>query len=273
MVKRVNKIIIAILFYGIGIIFLFPVLWIISVSLRSKKDVFSVMFFTKELHFDNYITAWQTFGFSRLFLNSAAVTGVSIVLTLIIASLAGYSFSKLKYKGSNIVFLMILLGIMIPQAGILVPYFSMMRAMGLYNTLIALVFSYVAFGLPISVLIFRGFFMGIPEELIEAARIDGYSEIGIFTKICIPISKPAFATVIILLFVNNWNEFILALVLLRDEPLYTLPLGIARYIGQWDSPWHLVAAGVIISVIPVTVAYLLLQNQFVKGLTEGAVKG
>ncbi|MCL5070029.1 MAG: carbohydrate ABC transporter permease [Actinobacteria bacterium] len=271
--KNFKKVISGLLFYIIGIAFLFPVLWIASISLRAKKDIFSISFFIKEIHFENYVVAWKTFQFSRLFLNSIIVAIFSIIVTLIISSLAGYSFSKLKYKGSNIIFVIILLGIMIPQAGILIPYFSMMRVMGLYNTLIALILSYIAFGIPISVLIFRGFFAGIPNELIEAARIDGYSEIGIFTKICIPISRPAIATVIILLFVNNWNEFILALVLLRDEPLYTLPLGIARYIGEWDSPWNLIAAGVIISVIPITIAYLFLQNQFVKGLTEGAIKG
>ncbi len=268
-----KKIIKSILIYLLGILFLIPVIWVLSLSLRSKKDALSAMFFTKEVHFENYVIAWQTFNFSRLFLNTIIVTLVSVLVTLIIASLAAYSFSRLKYKGSNIMFYMILLGIMIPPAAVIIPLFLIMKTLGLYNSLFSLIFSYIAFGLPIAVLILRGFFSSIPNELIEAARIDGSNEIGTFFKIVVPLSKPAMLTVTIFLFMQNWNEFILALILLKDRFLYTLPVGMANLVGQWDSPWHLVAAGVIISSIPIFVIYLLIQDQFVKGLTAGAVKG
>lgn len=268
-----KKIIKSILIYLLGIMFLLPVIWVFSLSLRSKKDALSAVFFTRELHFENYWTAWKTFNFSGLFLNSFIVTIASVVVTLIVASLAAYAFARLTYKGSNIVFYAILLGIMIPPAAIIIPLFIIMKTIGLYNTHFSLVISYIAFGLPIAVLILRGFFQSIPKELIEAARIDGSSEIGTFFKIMIPLSKPAIATVTIFLFMQNWNEFILALVLLKDKLLYTLPVGLANFVGQWDSPWQLVAAGVIIASVPIFIVYLAIQDLFVKGLTAGAVKG
>jgi raffinose/stachyose/melibiose transport system permease protein len=162
---------------------------------------------------------------------------------------------------------------MIPPAAVIIPLFLIMKALGLYNSLFSLIFSYIAFGVPIAVLILRGFFMSIPNELIEAARIDRSNEIGTFFRIVVPLSKPAMLTVTIFLFMQNWNEFILALILLKDKLLYTLPVGMANLVGQWDSPWQLVAAGVIISSVPIFILYLLIQDQFVKGLTAGAVKG
>jgi raffinose/stachyose/melibiose transport system permease protein len=271
--KIVKNIIKSISIYLLGVVFLIPIFWVFSLSLRSKKDALTAMFFTRDIHFDNYLKAWQTFGFSKLYMNSLIVTVLSVFITLVISALAAYSFSRLRYKGSNIVFYMLLLGMMIPPAAIIIPLFVVMENLKLYNTLFSLILSYIAFGLPIATLILRGFFMSIPPELVEAARIDGSSEIGTFFRIIIPLSKPAISTVIIFLFMQNWNEFLLALVLLRDKVLYTLPVGVAIFVGQWDSPWELVAAGVIIASVPVFVLYLILQDQFVKGLTAGAVKG
>lgn len=272
--KKISKSIFkSILIYLLGIMFLIPIIWVFSLSLRSNKDALAAMFFTKDIHFENYIKAWQTFGFTRLYLNSLVVTILSVFVTLVIAALSAYSFSRLKYRGSNIVFYIILLGIMIPPAAVIIPLFIIMENFHLYNTLFSLIFSYIAFGLPIATLILRGFFMTIPVELTEAARIDGSTEIGTFFKIIIPLSKPAIATVTIFLFMQNWNEFLLGLVLLKDKILFTLPVGVAIFVGQWDSPWELVAAGVIITSIPIFVIYLLIQDQFVKGLTAGAVKG
>ncbi len=258
---------------AICLLFMFPVLWILSVSLRTGKNVFTASLFANEYHFENYVEAWEIFKFSDLFMNSIIVTVSSIVITILFSALAGYGFAKLKYRGSNVVFIVLLTGIMIPQAGILIPFFVLMRIIGIYNTLLSVIISCIAFGIPLSVLLFKGFFARLPEELLEAARIDGCREINLFRCICLPLCKPAIVTSIIMLFVTNWNDYLMPLVMLRDSTKYTLPLGIARYVGQWESPWNLVAAGVIISAVPITIVYLIFQNQFVKGLTEGAVKG
>lgn len=256
-----------------GILFLVPVIWVFSLSLRSKKDVFSAMFFTGDLHFENYILAWRTFEFGRLFFNSVLITVISVAIILIVSSLASYAFTKLKYRGSGAVFYSILLGMMIPPAAVVIPLFIIMKTLGMYNTHIALILAYIAFSIPIAILVFYGFFSSVPKELIESARIDGSRELPTFYKIVMPLSTPAVATVTIFSFMQNWNEFLLALVLLKDKALYTLPVGMANFVGQWDSPWQLVAAGVIISSIPIFLLYLFIQDLFVKGLTAGAVKG
>ena len=266
-----KKIIKSIFIYLFGILYLIPVIWIISLSLRSKKDTFLAKLFTTDIHFENYVKAWIKMDFGKLFINSLIVTFFSVLITLIIASLAAYAFSKIKYRGSDIIFYAILLGIMIPQAAIIIPLFIIMKNIGLYNNLIALILSYTVFGLPIAIFILRGFFISIPDELIEAARIDGSSEIGTFVKIVLPISRPAIYTIIIFLVMINWNEFLLALVLLRDK--LTVPVGIGSQVGLFDIEWNLIAAGVIISALPIFITYLVLQDLFVKGLTAGAVKG
>jgi raffinose/stachyose/melibiose transport system permease protein len=257
----------------LSLLFLLPVIWVVSLSLRSKRDVFTALFFTRDLHFENYLTAWKTFGFGGLFLNSVVVTVLSVLVILVISSLAAYAFARLRYRGSEFFFYMILLGMMIPPAAIVIPLFLIIKNLGLYNTHSALVLTYVAFGLPIAVLIFRGFFMSVPEDLIEAARIDGTREAGTFMRIIVPLSTPAFATVIVFSFMQNWNEFLLPLILLKEKALYTLPVGMANLVGQWDSPWQLIAAGVVIASVPIFVVYLLIQDLYIKGLTAGAIKG
>lgn len=266
-----KKIIKSIFIYLFGILYLIPIIWIISLSLRSKKDILLPKLFTTDIHFENYVNAWIKMGFTKLFINSIIVTFFSVLITLIISSLAAYAFSKIKYRGSNVIFYIMLLGIMIPQAAIVIPLFIIMKNIGLYNNLMALILSYIVFGLPIAIFILRGFFISIPDELIEAARIDGSSEIGTFVKIVLPLARPAIYTIIIFLVMMNWNEFLLALVLLRDK--FTVPLGIANQATPFAVEWNIVAAGVIISALPIFITYLVLQDLFVKGLTAGAVKG
>jgi raffinose/stachyose/melibiose transport system permease protein len=257
----------------VAVAFLVPILWVVLLSLRAKKDVFSTLLISGAPRFDNYAIAWKTFRFGGLFLNSAIVTCASVVVILVIASLAAYAFCRLRYRGSELAFFTILLGMMIPPAAVVIPLFLIMKNLGLYNTHLALVLAYIAFGLPIGVLIFRGFFLSVPEEMIEAARIDGSRETRTFVSIVVPMSTPAIATVVVFSFMQNWNEFLLALVLLKDKALYTIPVGMANLVGQWDSPWQLIASGVVIASVPIFILYLLVQDLYVKGLTAGALKG
>jgi ABC-type glycerol-3-phosphate transport system permease component len=257
----------------LSLMFLIPIFWVISLSVRSKKDVFSTLFLTREMHFENYLTTWTTFHFGRLFLNSAIITGVSVLIVLIVSSMAAYAFCRLRYRGSELFFYLILLGMMIPPAAVILPLFLIMKNLGLYNTHLSLILAYIAFALPIAVLIFRGFFLSVPGELIEAARIDGSHETYTFVSIILPLSTPAIATVVIFSFMQNWNEFLMALVLLKDNLLYTIPVGMSNLVGQWDSPWQLIAAAVVIASLPIFIVYLLIQDLYVRGLTAGALKG
>ena len=257
----------------LSLAYLIPIIWVISLSVRSKRDVFSTVFLPREVHLENYLTTWTTFHFGQLFLNSAVVTVLSVLIVLIVSSMAAHAFCRLRYRGSEFFFYLILLGMMIPPAAVIIPLFLVMKTLGLYNTHLALILAYIAFALPIAVLIFRGFFLSVPGELIEAARIDGSHETRTFVSIILPLSTPAIATVVIFSFMQNWNEFLIALVLLKDRALYTIPVGMGNLVGQWDSPWQLIAAAVVIASLPIFIVYLLIQDLYVRGLTAGALKG
>lgn len=249
-----------------------PIIWVVGLSLRSGPDVYSRSVVPKSLRPENFLDAWNQFGLGPLFLNSLVVTTVSVVVAVTASVLAAYGFARLKFRGSEVLFLVILLGLMIPPAAVIIPLFVEIRALGLYDTHIGLSLVYVAFGLPISILVLRSFFAGIPRELLEAARIDGASEHWILWAVVVPIAKAPIATVSILLFLFCWNDFFLALVLLRDQGTYTLPVGIAQFIGQYSTPYELVAAAVLIVAVPVFILYLVLHRQFEQGVAEGAVK-
>ncbi len=249
-----------------------PIIWVVGLSLRTGPDVYSRSVIPKSLRPENFLDAWNQFGLGPLFLNSLVVTTVSVAVAVTASVLAAYGFARLKFRGSEVLFLVILLGLMIPPAAVIIPLFVEIRALGLYDTHIGLSLVYVAFGLPISILVLRSFFAGIPRELLEAARIDGATEIRILWRVVVPIAKAPIATISILMFLFCWNDFFLALVLLRDQGTYTLPVGIAQFIGQYSTPYELVAAAVIIAAVPVFILYLVLHRQFQQGVAEGAVK-
>lgn len=264
------------------IVILIPLLWMFSMSFRKPDELTQsrFLFIPKSIDLSNYGTAaqWATskgFPFTLLYKNSAIVTFSSILLTLIIATLAGYAFAKFQFKLKNGAFFGIMLGLMLPIQVILIPIFVFSKYTHLLNTYFSLILPYTAFGLPISIFIMRQFFYGISNELMEAARIDGATEFGIFLKIALPISRPALATVIIVLFLQNWNEFILARILLIKEKLYTFPVALSTLVsGEGRSqPWGSYAAVVFISLIPIIIIFLIFQNWFIKGLTAGSVKG
>lgn len=257
---------------GSAFVALAPILWIVGLSLRTGADVYSRSVVPRGLRPENFIDAWNQFGLGPLFFNSILVTVVSVTVAVVLSVLAAYGFSRLKFRGSEVLFLLILLGLMIPPAAIIIPLFVEIKSLHLYDTHLGLSLVYVAFGLPLSILVLRSFFAGIPRELLEAARIDGGSERWILWGVVVPLAKAPIATVAILLFLFCWNDFFLALVLLRDAGTYTLPVGIAQFIGQYSTPYELVAAAVLIAAVPVFILYLVLHRQFEQGVAEGAVK-
>lgn len=249
-----------------------PIVWIVGLSLRTGADVYSRALVPKALRPANFLDAWNQFGMGPLFLNSIVVTVASVGAAVLLSVLAAYGFARLRFRGSEVLFLAILLGLMIPPAAVIIPLFVEIRSMGLYDTHVGLSLVYIAFGLPLSILVLRSFFAHIPRELLEAARIDGASERRILASVVVPISKAPIATVAVLLFLFCWNDYFLALVLLRDAGTYTLPVGIAQFIGQYSTPHELVAAAVLLAAIPVFILYLVLHRQFEQGVAEGAVK-
>lgn len=249
-----------------------PIAWIVVLSLRTGPDVYSRSLIPKGVRPENFPEAWDQFGMGALFLNSILVTGASVLVCVTLSVLAAYGFARLRFRGSEALFLLILLGLMVPPAAVIIPVFVEIRQLGLYDTHVGLSLVYVAFGLPLSILVLRAFFAGIPRELLEAARIDGAHERWILWAVVVPLAKAPIATVSILLALFCWNDYFLALVLLRDAGTYTLPVGIAQFIGQYSTPYELVAAAVVILAVPVFLLYLLLHRTFERGVAEGAVK-
>jgi ABC-type glycerol-3-phosphate transport system permease component len=260
-------------FIAVGLVItLFPFAWVVSLSIRTEKEVFTAILFPEHARLRNYVDAWKSFDFTLLFKNSIIITFGSVLVTVFVAALAGYGFAKFRLRASNLLFHLILSGIMIPPIAIVIPLFVFMRRLGLFNSYPSIIFPYIVFGLPIATLIFKTYIQNLDNDILDAARIDGCGELRIFIRILLPIIKPAIATVTIFTFMANWNEFLLAVIFLQDKSLHTLPLGMAVFVGQYSAPWQLLGAGVVISILPVILLFFILQNQFIRGLTAGALK-
>jgi raffinose/stachyose/melibiose transport system permease protein len=212
-------------------------------------------------------------GFGRYFVNSLIVSVVSVVLTILLASLASYPLARMRFRLGRPLFLLFLAGSMIPVHVTLIPVYVLSKGLGVYDTLLALFGPYIGFQLPISVFILTEFFRGIPREIEEAARIDGAGTLGIFGRIIMPLSAPAISTVAIYAFIFVWNEFIFALVLLSSPANFTIPLGLMQFFGEYRVNVPGLMAVLTLASLPVIVLYLVAQNRVVAGLTAGAVKG
>lgn len=269
---RSSRVALSLLAIFLSTLCLIPVGWAFSLSLKSNSETVGGGFLPKDPQLSNYVAAWTEFQLGTFFVNSFIVTFGSVIVTVAAALAAAYAFTVIRFRGSEFLFTMLLLGVIVPPAALIVPLLIQMQQLGLYNSHAGLVLAYTALGLPIAILIFRGYLTSIPREIYEAARLDGCSEVGILLRIVTPLSKSAISTVVILLFLANWNEFILALVLLRDTEQFTLPVGIASQIGQYTSKYNLIAAASIIAALPIFALYLLLQRQFQRGVAEGALK-
>ena len=262
------------------LVVIFPLLWIFSVSFRDTFEITQSRFLLipKNIVTGNYkaaidFTEGAGIPIGMLFKNSAIATISSLIIIIIISTIAGYAFAKLKFKGSRQLFLLTLLGMMLPIQILMIPLFLLTKHSGLLNTYFGIILPYVALGLPFSIFILRGFFLGINDEIIESAKIDGASQVGIFIKIILPLARPAIAAVVIFMFIHNWNEFLLALVLIQNRTLYTLPVGISKIIGQYATPWGIYSAMVFMAALPTLIIFLIFQNWFIKGLTAGSIKG
>jgi multiple sugar transport system permease protein/raffinose/stachyose/melibiose transport system permease protein len=198
---------------------------------------------------------------------------MAILILILVASMGAYCFAKLPFWCSEVLFLIIFTSIMLPAQVTLIPLFQLLVQYKLINSLVGLGFVYVATQLPMAVYILRSFFASIPKEISEAARIDGASEWKIFWEVMFPITTPAISTILIVNFVFLWNEFLYAVIFIQDESKRTLPLGVMRFVGEAFEDLGHIAAGLVISIIPVLILYLIFSEKFIKGMSAGAVKG
>lgn len=254
-------------------VMLIPFIWMLSSSLKLNKDVFSfpMQWIPKDPVWENYITIWTKIPMLTFVKNSAKLTIIVTILQLVTSSFAAYAFAKLKFKGRNILFLGYIGTISVPWHAYMVPQFMLMRTLHLNNTHLSIIClqAFSAFG----VFLMRQFYDGIPDELCEAARIDGMSEYGIWWRIMLPLSKPALSTLTIFTFVNTWNDFLGPLIYLTDTKKKTLQIGLRMFITDYSSEYGLIMAASVVALIPVLIVFLALQKYFVQGVATAGLKG
>lgn len=271
--EKVTKVILYAVLIFISLLMLVPFAWMLSSSLKLDKDVFIVpiQWIPENPQWENYIKIWTKIPLAKFVVNTAKLTVIVTLLQLFTSSFAAYAFAKLNFRYKNALFLAYVATIAVPWQVYMVPQFMMMRSFGLNDTHLAIIClqAFSAFG----VFMMRQFYQGIPDELCEAARIDGMSEYQIYGKIMLPLAKPALSTLTIFTFVNTWNDFLGPLIYLKTESKKTLQIGLRMFIGQNSSEYGLIMAASVLSLIPVLVVFLALQKYFVEGIAATGVKG
>ncbi len=252
---------------------LIPFVWMISSSLKLDREVFSypMKWIPETFHWENYRLIWEKVPLLTYFKNTALIAVIVTFLQTLTSSFAAYAFAKLEFKGRDTLFLCYIATIAVPWQAYMLPQFIMMRSMGLYDTLWAMVVlqTFSAFG----VFLMRQFYRGIPTELCEAARLDGLSEYGIWARIMLPLSKAAVATLVIFTFVSTWNDYMGPMIYLTRDVNKTVQVGLRRFIQENSSDYHLIMAVSLCSLLPVSVVFLTLQKYFIEGIATSGLKG
>ena len=270
---RVSSILLNLLCIVLCAVIAAPLLWIILNSFKTNQEMFMDSLALPEVwQFGNYAKAWSM-GLYRYFGNSVLVSAIALVGILVLASFLAYGLTRFRAKGSNIIFIIVLGGMALSEQIALVPLYNILQALHLYDTYAAVILPYIAFRIPFTVFLMRAYFITIPEELEEAAVVDGYNSLQIFTKIIVPISKPIFASCAIMNLNLVWNEFLFANLFLSDKAIQTIPIGLMTFKGDLKVDYTTTLAGLIIASMPLIILFLLMSKQFVRGLTSGAVKG
>jgi raffinose/stachyose/melibiose transport system permease protein len=259
----------------LGAFSLFAILPIVGILFTAVQDQGALAAFgtLHGVHLGNFGDAWRDGNFGS-YLRSSAIVTVSVVAAAVALSiLAGYAFGLMRFRGSEALFYVFLLGLMIPTEAIIVPLYYDFRDLGLTDTYWALIFPQIGTSVAFGTFWMRAYFRSVPRSLVEAARIDGASSWFTLWRVLLPLARPAVLTMTVLLFMWTWNEFLLALVMVSDEDLRTAPLGLSFFQGRNTSNLTLLAAGAVIVATPVVVLYVFLQRHFIRGMLSGAVKG
>jgi raffinose/stachyose/melibiose transport system permease protein len=253
-----------------------PFVWTVVLSLRSTPDIYADPYgLPIPVHLDGYWEAWTKFGYARYFQNSIVVTVSAVLLGTIAGSMAAFALSRPRYRFRyrEIVYLLIFVSIMFPPQITLISLFQQLVGYGLYNSLLGLILVYSASELPIAIYLLRAFFAQIPQEIEDAARVDGAGDLRMFWQVMFPIARPAVAGVVVLNFIGHWNEFLYALVFINKQELRTLPLAVMFFLGEHFQDIGMLATGMVIAIAPVIAVFVFFSETLIKGMTAGAVKG
>ncbi len=254
---------------------MFPVFWMFSSSFKGPTELFArdMTLLPIVWTLENYINVWYQTPFPLYFWNSFYIAALTTLFTVVASIYAAYAIARINFRGRYAFGMVLLISQMFPHIMLVIPLFFIIRSLGLFNTHAALVIAYTAFSLPFAIWMLRGFFAAIPEELEDAAAIDGASMLGTLHRVILPLAGPGIAAIAMFTFIRSWNEFLFALVFLQSQTLRTLPLGLASFQEEYTFRWDLMMAGASIVSLPVLFFFLLMQRFIVQGLLGGAVKG
>lgn len=253
---------------------IYPLLWVLFGSLKTKDEMLSNIWGPpSSLVFQNYVDAWRIAGMGSRIVSSVFVTGSALIILVAVATPCAYALARLRFPGRGLVLAVAVAAMLVPPQVMAIPLFMVARDLGLINNRLGIAFVYAATSLPLSVFILRSFFVTLPADLEDAARVDGASRLAILIHIMLPLIRPGVALILIFGFIEIWNDFFLAFLLLRDPSVQTIPLGLVSFFQQYDSLWTLYFAALTITTLPVIVVFIAMQRQFIASLTAGAVKG
>jgi multiple sugar transport system permease protein len=274
--QKIERVISRVFIYAfviaISVASVFPFVWMLSASLKTEATVFAypIEWIPRQPQWANYVDIFQRVNMLVYFRNTLYISVAVTAIQLALASLAAYAFAKIVFPGRDILFILFLATLMIPYQVIMIPVFMIVRTIGLIDTKLGLILtcSFNAF----SIFFMKQYFMTIPNEYVEAARIDGLSELRIFAQVVAPLSRPAIATLAIYTFVGAWNDFLGPLILLSSDHNLTIQLGIRKFITQYSAQYHLIMATAVLAIVPILVIFLYFQKYFVKGLALSGLK-
>jgi raffinose/stachyose/melibiose transport system permease protein len=257
-----------------ALICLIPLLWVLANSLKTTREIaLNPLGPPTTFNWQNYVEAWTVGRFGKYFANSVIVTIPIVIGTVALSCLAGYGFARFKLPGGKLVFYLFLLGLTVPFQSIMIPLFYLLRDVGFLGTYWAMIVPSIVLGLPFGIFFMRAFFLRLPDELADAAKIDGASEFGVFWSIMLPLSLPAIAAQVVFQFAGAWNSFLVPLIYVQKEELRPLVLGLMFFKSRYTQNIPLTMAGAVIVMLPIVVIYLIFQRKFIQGMTAGALKG
>ena len=266
-----NNIITYILLLLGSVLMLFPFLWMIATSFKTGVDIYNISLIPHPFTIKNYVDVFKETKFFTWFFNSILVSSITTVSVLFFDSLVGYAFAKLYFKGKNLIFILILSTLMIPTEMLIVPWYMVVSKLNVLNSYIALLFPGLisAFG----IFLMKQFFEAVPDDLLDAGRIDGLSEFGIYFRAALPLVKPAIAALGIFTFLGSWNSFLWPVIAVDSTEFYTVPVGLSLFSSEASSRWDLIMAGASISTIPILIIFLFFQKQIIEGVHLAGLKG
>ena len=258
-----------------ALIMVTPFVYMVSTSFKKQAYVLTIppQFVPNPATIDNYVQVLTTQNFAAYFMNSVVVSTTATVASVLISSMMAYAFARFRFPGREVLFRLVLVGLMVPAMMLIIPQFILAKQLGLIDSLLGLVVFYIAASISLNTFLLRGFFASIPRELDDAMQVDGANAWTRYWRLVMPLSTPALATTTIFTFLATWDEFAWALTIINDPAKRTLPLAIQLFQGQNATQWGLVFAASVVAVLPVVVVFLIFQKYFVQGLTAGAVKG